>query len=80
MQYKNVGKFLRKKRKDCGYTLQAFAKKAGIQSATLCRAEINDQDIRICWLAKVAQGFGISLAKLIKEYETSDFVEKVMVK
>lgn len=69
MQYRMVGNFIRRKRKEIGISLNSFAINAEVENATLCCAETKPQDIKICWLAKIASTFGMTLSEFIAEYE-----------
>lgn len=73
MQYKSVGKYIRQKRTKFGIPLNEFAHDSMLEGATLCRMETKPQDIKVCYLAKVAKNFGMTLSEFIKEYEDSPY-------
>lgn len=76
MKYNNVGKFIRRKRIEQGISLNECALNATVEGATLCRVETKPQDIKICWLAKIAAVFGMTLSEFMKEYENSQWAKE----
>lgn len=75
MQYKNIGLFIRLKRKALGMTLNSFAISNDIEPAILSRVETGKQDIKFGVLVKVALGFKMTVSELIIEYENSTFAK-----
>ena len=69
MQYNNFGKFLRDKREKMQITLNKFALQNDIEPAILSRVETQKQGVSLFVLGKIANGFGITVSELIKEYE-----------
>lgn len=69
MQYDNFGKFLRTKREALGVSLNRFALENEIDSAALSRIETQKQGISLSAIAKIANGYGIAVSSLIKEFE-----------
>jgi len=71
MQYVNVGKFIRRKRKEMNISLNTFALDSEVEVATLSRVETKNQGIKISFLAKIANNFGLTLSEFLAEYERS---------
>lgn len=69
MQYTNLGKFIKSKRLLSGESLNRFAFRNDIEPAILSRIENEKQDIKFATLAKIAEGFGLHISDLIKEFE-----------
>ena len=69
MQYKELGQFIKNKRLITGATLNKFAIENDIEPAILSRIENLKQDIKIGVLVKIANGFNITPAKLLQEFE-----------
>ena len=69
MQYNEFGKFIKNKRLLTGSTLNKFAIENDIEPAILSRIENLKQDIKIGVLVKIANGFNITPAKLLQEFE-----------
>ena len=69
MQYKDLGQFIKNKRLITGATLNKFAIENDIEPAILSRIENLKQDIKIGVLVKIANGFNITPAKLLQEFE-----------
>lgn len=75
MQYKNFGKFLRKKRESIKpkIALNKFAINNGIEPAILSRIETMKQDVKLVVLGKIAKGMSMTVSELLDEYEKSEF-------
>lgn len=71
MQYQDLGKFIRYKRKQTGVSLNKFAIDNDIDSAILSRIETQKQDIKLNILNKIAKGFNMLVSEFISEYENS---------
>ena len=71
MQYDEIGIFIRNKRKNAGFSLNAFALNNDIEPAILCRVEKQQQDVKYSILVKIAKGFGMKLSELIEEFENA---------
>ena len=69
MQYKELGKFIRYKRKSIGITLNKFAIDNDIEPAILSRVENLKQDIKMGTLTKIARGFDLTPAEFLLEFE-----------
>ena len=69
MQYRNFGKFIKLKRLKLKYSLNQFAILSEIDSASLSRFEHNKSDIYFSNFIKIANGFNMSPAELLKEFE-----------
>ena len=69
MQYKELGQFIKNKRLITGATLNKFAIENDIEPAILSRIENLKQDIKIRVLVKIANGFNITPAQLLQEFE-----------
>lgn len=73
MQYKELGKFIRNKRKSAGITLNKFAIENDIEPAILSRVENSKQDIKIGILVKIANGFNSTPSEFLSEFEKYKF-------
>ncbi len=71
MQYNELGKFIKNKRQIAGKTLNKFAIENDIEPAILSRIENLKQDIKMGVLIKIANGFNLTPAKLLSEFENS---------
>ena len=69
MQYKDFGKYIRIKRTEANMSLNNFALQNDIDPAILSRIENQKQDIKLNVLIKIANGFQLSPAELLKEFE-----------
>ena len=69
MQYKELGTFIKNKRKSAGITLNKFAIENDIEPAILSRIENLKQDIKFGILVKIANGFNMTPAKFLLEFE-----------
>ena len=73
MEYEKLGLYIQNKRKNCGFSLNEFAFENGIDSAILSRIENLKQNIKINILEKIANGFKMTPAQFLTEFENSDF-------
>ena len=69
MQYSELGKYIKHKRKELGVSLNKFAQDADVDCAILCRVENLRQGIKINVLEKIANNFGKTPAEFLKEFE-----------
>ncbi len=69
MQYSELGKYIKLKRKELGVSLNKFAQDADVDCAILCRVENLRQGIKINVLEKIANNFGKTPAEFLKEFE-----------
>ena len=69
MQYSELGKYIKLKRKELGVSLNKFAQDADVDCAILCRVENLRQGIKINVLKKIANNFGKPPAEFLKEFE-----------
>ncbi len=69
MQYDNLGKYIRTKRKGLSKSLNSFAFDCGIEPATLCNFEQQKSDILFQNFIKIAKGFKQTPAEFLKEFE-----------
>ncbi len=69
MQYSELGKYIKLKRKELGVSLNKFAQDADVDCAILCRVENLRQGIKINVLKKIANNFGKTPAEFLKEFE-----------
>ena len=69
MQYSNLGKFIKKKRIDAGFSLNGFAITNDIDPAILFRIENQKQNIKMNILEKIANGFNQTPASFLAEFE-----------
>ncbi len=76
MQYVNVGKFIRRKRKEMKISLNAFALDSEVEVSTLSRVETKPQNVNVRFLAKIAKNFGMTLSAFLEEYENSQEAQK----
>ncbi|MFC1594663.1 helix-turn-helix domain-containing protein [Candidatus Omnitrophota bacterium] len=65
----NLGKTIRRIRKDQNLTLQELSNRSGVALATLSRIENNRMSGTLTSLKDVATAFGLRLSDLIKEAE-----------
>ena len=71
MQYKQIGKYIRKKRTDAGFSLNGFAITNEIDPAILSRIENQQQNIKLNILEKISNGFKQTPAEFLTEFENS---------
>lgn len=69
MQYSELGKFIKLKRKQLGLSLNKFANLAEVDPAILCRVENLKQGIKLSFLENIARAIGVSPAKFLDEFE-----------
>ena len=69
MQYKNLGKYIRKKRLLLGISLNAFALNSDIDPATLSNFETGKSGISFDTFTKIAKGFNLVASELLLQYE-----------
>ena len=69
MQYKFLGQYIKNKRINAGFTLNAFAIANDIDSAILSRIENLKQNIKLNILEKIANGFNQTPAEFLTEFE-----------
>ena len=69
MQYSELGKYIKLKRKELGVSLNKFAQDADVDCAILCRVENLRQGIKIKINKKIANNFGKTPAEFLKEFE-----------
>ena len=74
MQYINLGKFIKKKRLENNISLNSFAFENDIDPAILSRIENLKQNIKLNILEKIAQGFSVTPAQFLTEFENDDGV------
>ena len=72
MQYKKLGQFIKNKRLMVGASLNRFAIENEIEPAILSRIENLKQDIKIGILVKIANGFKVTPAQLLQEFENKN--------
>lgn len=68
----NVSKRLIKLRKQCGYTQNALAEKAGVSQTHLRRVELGQADITVGHLQLLCDAMSISLKDFFEEEPASD--------
>ena len=69
MEYKELGKYIRLKRKSNSKTLNGFALENDIEPAILSRIETLKQDIKLNILIKIAKGFNKTPAEFLTDFE-----------
>ena len=69
MQYRFLGQYIKNKRINAGFTLNAFAIANDIDSAILSRIENLKQNIKLNILEKIANGFNQTPAEFLTEFE-----------
>ena len=69
MQYNKLGKYIKQKRLEAGFSLNKFAIECEIDSAILSRIENLKQDIKMNILRKIASGFGSTPAEFLTKFE-----------
>ena len=69
MQYKYLGKYIKKKRIEAGFSLNSFAFANDIDPAILSRIENLHQNIKINVLEKIANGFNQTPASFLTDFE-----------
>ena len=69
MQYRELGKYIKNKRLELGFTLNKFAVECEIDPAILSRIENLKQDIKMNVLQKISYGFGITPARFLTKFE-----------
>ena len=69
MQYTDLGKYIRKKRIEAGFSLNGFAFANDIDPAILSRIENLQQNIKMNVLVKIANGFNQTPASFLTEFE-----------
>ena len=69
MQYNELGKYIKIKRKSLGLTLNRFAIDNDIEPAILSRIENLKQDIKLKILLKIAKGFNSTPSEFLSEFE-----------
>ena len=69
MQYKDIGKYIRKKREAENISLNGFAIDNDIDPAILSRIENSKQNIKLNILEKIAKGFKQTPAEFLTEFE-----------
>ena len=69
MQYSDLGKYIRKKRSEAGFSLNGFALANDIDPAILSRIENLQQNIKMNVLVKIANGFNQTPASFLAEFE-----------
>ena len=72
MQYSELGRYIKNKRLEFGYTLNKFAVECEIDSAILSRIENLKQDIKMNVLRKIAGGFKMTPAEFLSKFEKSN--------
>lgn len=72
MQYYELGKYIKQKRQELGYSLNKFAVECEIDSAILSRIENLKQNIKINILQKIASGFEMSPAEFLTKFEQNN--------
>jgi transcriptional regulator with XRE-family HTH domain len=70
MQYKDLGKYIRKKRIEIGCSLNGFAIANDIDPAILSRIENLQQNIKLNILEKIALGFDQTPAQFLTQFES----------
>ena len=71
MNYKYLGTYIKNKRIEMGYTLNKFAFDNNIEPAILSRIENLKQNIKLNILEKISNGFQMTPAKFLAEFEQS---------
>ena len=71
MQYKEIGKYIRNKRISSHISLNEFAIANDIEPAILSRIETLKQGIKLNVLEKIANGFNLTPAQFLTEFEQS---------
>lgn len=69
MQYEDLGKFIKLKRKELGLSLNRFAVETDIDPAILCRIENLQQGIKVNILKKIADAMHTTPSKFLEEFE-----------
>lgn len=69
MQYSDIGKYVRKKRKELPKSLSDFAVECEIEPAALSRFERGFGDVCFQNFIKITKGFNESPAEFLKEFE-----------
>lgn len=69
MQYDNIGKYIRIKRKLLPKSLNSFALDCGIEPATLSNFENQKSDILFTNLLKIIAGFKQTPAEFFQEFQ-----------
>ena len=69
MQYCELGKYIKNKRLELGYSLNKFAVECEIDSAILSRIENLKQNIKMNILQKIASGFKMTPAEFLTKFE-----------
>ena len=69
MQYRELGKYIKNKRLEQGFTLNKFAVECEIDPAILSRIENLKQDIKMNVLQNISCGFGVTPAKFLAKFE-----------
>ena len=74
MQYCEFGKYIKYKRQSINKTLNIFAADNDIEPAILSRIENLKQDIKLNILIKIANGFNMTPAEFLFEFENNKAV------
>lgn len=69
MQYDEIGKYIRKKRKLIAKSLNSFAIDCDVEPATLSNFENKKSDIYFKNLLKIIDGFGQTPAEFFQEFQ-----------
>ena len=69
MQYTKLGKYIKQKRIELGFSLNRFAIECEVDSAIISRIENLKQDIKMNVLQKIASGFKMTPAEFLTNFE-----------
>ena len=72
MKYRNIGKYIRQKRLLANISLNSFAFSNDIDPAILSRIETQQQNIKLNILEKIANGFEMTPAQFLTEFEATN--------
>ena len=70
MQYGDLGKFIKEKRKQLGISLNSFAISIGYDKSSLSKMENLKQGIKFESIVKIAKGFSMTAGELLIQYES----------
>ena len=71
MQYRQIGKYIKMKRTNAGFSLNGFAIANDIDPAILSRIENLQQNIKLNILEKISNGFKQTPAEFLTVFESS---------
>lgn len=68
--YNNISSYIKQRRIETGLSLNEFAFNNELEPATLSRYENGKRAINLMNLVKIANGFNLSLAEFLTEFES----------